>query len=46
MLVPKSFVEPLLAVTAPFEAGASEARPAAAAAVDPLLANLYQESET
>jgi Fe-S-cluster-containing dehydrogenase component len=45
MLVPKSFAQPLLVVTAPFESAASGAWPAAAATVDPLLANLYQESE-
>lgn len=40
MLVPKSFAAPLLAVTAPFEGGS------AAEAPDPLMANLYQETET
>ena len=45
MLVPKSFTEPLLAVTAPFES-APEARAVSAAPADPLLANLYQESES
>jgi Fe-S-cluster-containing dehydrogenase component len=38
MLVPRDFVADLLAVTAPFE------RAAPAAAADPLLANLYEES--
>jgi Fe-S-cluster-containing dehydrogenase component len=45
MLVPKSFAEPLLAVTAPLETGTPGARPGVDATVDPLLANLFQESE-
>ena len=40
MLVPRAFAEPLLAVTALLESGA------AAEPLDPLMANLYQESET
>jgi Fe-S-cluster-containing dehydrogenase component len=40
MLVPRAFAEPLLAVTAPLESVAAEEP------VDPLMANLYQESET
>jgi Fe-S-cluster-containing dehydrogenase component len=43
MLVPKSFAEPLLTVTAPLEAPAAPTVPAGA--VDPLLANLYLETE-
>ena len=40
MLVPKAFAEPFLAVTEPLESGAAAAPP------DPLLANLFQESDT
>ncbi|MBZ0114812.1 MAG: 4Fe-4S binding protein [Thermoanaerobaculia bacterium] len=41
MLVPKGFAESLLAVTAPLERGADHAPEA----TDPLLANLYEETE-
>jgi Fe-S-cluster-containing dehydrogenase component len=40
MLVPRAFAEPLLAVTAPLESRAAAEPP------DPLMANLYQETES